>query len=74
LSRFTVDDAMTRFIHDKFAKDYFEVLLEPFGTVRSQRRVSSEQYYIDVWFEPIQENLVGLNHTISINWRYTPIH
>jgi hypothetical protein len=52
---------MTRFIHDKFAKDYFEVLLDPFGTVRSQRRVSSEQYYIDVWFEPIQENLVGLN-------------
>jgi hypothetical protein len=52
---------MTRLIHDKFAKDYFESLLEPFGKVNSQKRVSAEDQYIDVWFEPAPENLVELN-------------
>lgn len=51
---------MTRLIHDKFAKDYFETLLEPFGKVNSQRRVSSEDQYVDVWFEPAQEHLAEL--------------
>jgi hypothetical protein len=52
---------MTRLIHDKFAKDYFESLLEPFGKVNSQKRVSAEDQYIDVWFEPAQEHLGELN-------------
>jgi len=52
---------MTRLIHDKFAKDYFESLLEPFGKVNSQKRVSAEDQYIDVWFEPAPENLGELN-------------
>jgi hypothetical protein len=52
---------MTRLIHDKFAKDYFESLLEPFGQINSQKRVSAEDQYIDVWFEPAQEHLRELN-------------
>jgi len=56
---------MTRFIHDKFAKDYLEELLSPFGTVQAPRSVSAEVREIDVWFEPApinQENpeLLGL--------------
>jgi hypothetical protein len=43
---------MTRFIHDKFAKDYLEELLTPFGTVQAPRSVSAEVREIDVWFEP----------------------
>lgn len=54
-------DFMTRLIHDKFAKDYFETLLEPFGKVNSQRRVSAEDQYIDVWFEPALEDMGKLN-------------
>jgi len=59
--RLTIRHDMTRLIHDKFAKDYFEVLLEPFGSVNSQKRVSAEEQYVDVWFEPAQEHLVELN-------------
>ncbi|PNW29601.1 UNVERIFIED_CONTAM: hypothetical protein BEN50_02995 [Euhalothece sp. KZN 001] len=51
---------MTRLIHDKFAKDYFESFLEPFGQINSQKRVSAEDQYIDVWFEPAPENLEEL--------------
>jgi len=43
---------MTRFIHDKFAKDYLEELLTTFGTVQAPRSVSAEVREIDVWFEP----------------------
>jgi hypothetical protein len=52
---------MTRFIHDQFAKDYLETLLEPFGNVKSPRRVSAEAQQIDVWFEPTRDHLAGLN-------------
>jgi hypothetical protein len=34
---------MTRLIHDKFAKDYFESLLEPFGLNSDQLPVTSDQ-------------------------------
>jgi hypothetical protein len=47
---------MTRFIHDKFAKDYLEELLTPFGTVQAPRSVSAEVREIDVWFEPAPIN------------------
>ncbi|NET60501.1 MAG: hypothetical protein F6K47_31495, partial [Symploca sp. SIO2E6] len=43
---------MTRFIHDQFAKDYLEKLLEPYGEVKAPRRVSGEVREIDVWFDP----------------------
>ncbi|NET60503.1 MAG: hypothetical protein F6K47_31505, partial [Symploca sp. SIO2E6] len=43
---------MTRFIHDQFAKDYLEQLLEPYGEVKAPRRVSGEVREIDVWFDP----------------------
>jgi hypothetical protein len=43
---------MTRFIHDQFAKDYLEQLLEPYGEVKAPRRVSGEVREIDVWFAP----------------------
>jgi len=43
---------MTRFIHDKFAKDYLEELLKPLGKVEASRRVAGEVREIDVWFAP----------------------
>ncbi len=57
---------MTRFIHDQFAKDYLETLLEPFGQVKAPRRVSAEAQQIDVWFEPAPENLRGINQLGSL--------
>ncbi|HLP89050.1 MAG TPA: DUF4351 domain-containing protein [Nostocaceae cyanobacterium] len=43
---------MTRFIHDKFAKDYLEELLKPYGEVRTASPVSGEIKEIDVLFSP----------------------
>ncbi|HAG79659.1 MAG TPA: flagellar assembly protein H [Cyanobacteria bacterium UBA12227] len=43
---------MTRFIHDKFAKDYLSELLSPIGAVNPGREVSSEVRQIDVYFTP----------------------
>jgi hypothetical protein len=43
---------MTRFIHDKFAKDYLEELLKPYGKVEARKPVSGEVRYIDVFFSP----------------------
>ncbi|HBL14370.1 MAG TPA: flagellar assembly protein H, partial [Cyanobacteria bacterium UBA11162] len=43
---------MTRFIHDKFAKDYLSELLSPLGTVNPGREVSPEVRQIDVYFTP----------------------
>ena len=33
---------MTRFIHDKFAKDYLEELLKDYGEVKASEKVSGE--------------------------------
>jgi hypothetical protein len=41
---------MTRFIHDKFAKDYLEELLKDYGEVKSSEKVSGEIKEIDVLF------------------------
>lgn len=46
---------MTRFIHDKFAKDYLEELLKPYGEVRSSSRVAGEVREIDVLFAPSEQ-------------------
>ncbi len=43
---------MTRFPHDKFAKDYLEQLLSPLGEVKAPREVRGEARQIDVWFAP----------------------
>ncbi|MEG4346822.1 flagellar assembly protein H [Microcoleus sp. A003_D6] len=43
---------MTRFIHDRFAKEYLEEFLSPLGTVKIGRDVTSEVREIDVYFTP----------------------
>jgi hypothetical protein len=43
---------MTRFIHDRFAKEYLEELLSPIGTVNVGPDVTSEVREIDVYFTP----------------------
>jgi hypothetical protein len=43
---------MTRFIHDRFAKEYLEELLSPIGTVNIGRDVTSEVREINVYFTP----------------------
>ena len=43
---------MTRFIHDKFAKDYLEELLKNYGKVEPDEKVSGEKKEIDVLFTP----------------------
>ncbi|KYC39404.1 hypothetical protein WA1_32270 [Scytonema hofmannii PCC 7110] len=43
---------MTRFLHDQFAKDYLEKLLQPYGEVQSSKKVSSEIREIDLLFAP----------------------
>ena len=43
---------MTRFIHDRFAKEFLEELLSPIGTVNIGRDVTSEVREIDVYFIP----------------------
>ncbi|NJL11315.1 MAG: hypothetical protein HC908_17365 [Calothrix sp. SM1_7_51] len=45
---------MTRFPYDQFAKDYLDGLLEPLGTVQTDKRVSAEIRQIDVYFVPSQ--------------------
>jgi Domain of unknown function (DUF4351) len=46
---------MTRTRHDLFAKQHLEALLEPLGTVRSSRKITSETREVDVWFVPNPE-------------------
>ena len=43
---------MTRFIHDRFAKEYLAEMLSPMGTVNIGRDVTSEVREIDVYFTP----------------------
>jgi len=51
---------MTRFIHDKFAKDYLEELLKDYGEVKSSEKVSGEIKEIDVFFTPDPERTSNL--------------
>ena len=51
---------MTRFIHDKFAKDYLEELLKDYGEVKSSEKVSGEIKEIDVLFTPSVEQASNL--------------
>ncbi|WP_414574605.1 DUF4351 domain-containing protein [Anabaena sp. CCY 9402-a] len=51
---------MTRFIHDKFAKDYLEELLKDYGEVKASEKVSGEIKEIDVLFTPNQQQKSNL--------------
>ncbi|MFN6484127.1 MULTISPECIES: DUF4351 domain-containing protein [unclassified Nostoc] len=51
---------MTRFIHDKFAKDYLEELLKDYGEVKSSEKVSGEIKEIDVFFTPDKQQSSNL--------------
>ncbi|MBO3462988.1 DUF4351 domain-containing protein [Aetokthonos hydrillicola Thurmond2011] len=51
---------MTRFIHDKFAKDYLEELLKDYGEVKPSEKVSGEIKEIDVVFTPFQQQTLNL--------------
>ncbi|MDZ7963538.1 MAG: DUF4351 domain-containing protein [Nostoc sp. DedSLP03] len=46
---------MTRFIHDKFAKDYLEELLKNYGEVKASEKVSGKIKEIDVLFTPTKQ-------------------
>ncbi|MEH2013794.1 DUF4351 domain-containing protein [Nostoc sp.] len=46
---------MTRFIHDKFAKDYLEELLKDYGEVKASEKVAGEIKEIDVLFTPAKQ-------------------
>jgi hypothetical protein len=43
---------LTRFIWDKFSKDFLETLLSPYGTVVVSKEVTSEIKEIDLYFAP----------------------
>ncbi|MDF5719835.1 MAG: hypothetical protein PUP91_04975 [Rhizonema sp. PD37] len=47
---------MTRFVHDKFAKDFLEELLKSYGDVKSSEKVSGEVKEIDVVFTPDRQH------------------
>jgi hypothetical protein len=51
---------MTRFIHDKFAKDYLEELLKDYGEVKSSEKISAEIKEIDVLFTPDKQQSSNL--------------
>ncbi|MBN4003509.1 DUF4351 domain-containing protein [Nostoc sp. LPT] len=51
---------MTRFIHDKFAKDYLEELLKNYGEVKLSEKVSGEIKEIDVFFTPDKQQSSNL--------------
>ncbi len=53
---------MTRFVHDQFAKDYLEALLESYGEVKASSRVAAEVREIDVLFTPASEKTSGLEN------------
>ena len=51
---------MTRFIHDKFAKDYLEELLKDYGEVKPSEKVSGEIKEIDVLFTPFEQQTLNV--------------
>ncbi|MGH1393534.1 MAG: DUF4351 domain-containing protein [Trichormus sp.] len=51
---------MTRFIHDKFAKDYLEELLKDYGEVKASEKISGEIKEIDVFFTPNKQQTPNL--------------
>ena len=58
--KFSASNSMTRFVHDKFAKDFLEELLKSYGEVKSSEKVSGEIKEIDVLFTPNIQNVSNL--------------
>jgi hypothetical protein len=51
---------MTRLVHDKFAKDYLEELLKPYGKVNTSEKILGEIKEIDVLFTPFLQQISNL--------------
>lgn len=51
---------MTRFVHDKFAKDYLEELLKAYGKVDTSEKILGEIKEIDVLFTPFSQQTANL--------------
>lgn len=51
---------MTRFVHDKFAKDYLEELLKQYGEVKTSDKILGEIKEIDVLFTPFSQQIANL--------------
>ncbi|BBD70717.1 hypothetical protein NIES4072_70840 [Nostoc commune NIES-4072] len=49
---------MTQQPHDKFAKQFLEELLSPFGEVKTNREVTDETRFVDVLFSPTPTSAV----------------
>jgi hypothetical protein len=61
---------MTRFIHDKFAKDYLEQILQSYGKVTPSAKVAGEIQEIDILFNPSNSQNLSLD-TIGLLGRFT---
>ena len=55
---------MSQFPHDEFAKNLFELLLTPFGSVEIERSVQPEAKAVDIYFQPTQP--IPPNHQIGL--------
>ncbi len=60
---------MTRFIHDKFAKDYLEQILQSYGKVTASAKIAGEIQEIDVLFNPSTSQTLSLD-TIGLLGRF----
>jgi len=65
---------MTRFIHDKFAKDYLEELLKPYGKVEAPKRVAGEVREIDVFFSPFLSEIPNLEILGLLGYNAKKLH
>jgi hypothetical protein len=61
---------MTRFIHDKFAKDYLEQILQSYGKVTPSAKVAGEIQEIDILFNPSTPQNISLN-ILGVLGRFT---
>jgi hypothetical protein len=61
---------MTRFIHDKFAKDYLEQLLQQYGKVTASAKVAGEIKEVDILFNPSTPQNLNLD-ILGVLGRFT---
>jgi len=57
---------MTRLLFDKFAKDYLDRFLGPYGEFIAAREIISEVLEIDGWFIPNPEKLAELHRDLGL--------
>ncbi|MBO3459169.1 hypothetical protein G7B40_027815 [Aetokthonos hydrillicola Thurmond2011] len=62
---------MTKFPYDRFAKDYLQELLSPFGTVETSRDVAGEVREIDVYFAPSPQSAEIDKQVLGLLGRFT---